>query len=200
MGKGIFEAINGVMADIGAIGKGDFNAYDKYSFRGIDAVYNAVQPALIKNGVFIVPNLLEMEQTDRQSKKGDMQIHTRVKVAFRLCASDGTSIESVFPGEAIDRSDKSINKAMTAAYKYMIFELFCIPTKDLADADEKSYDVGQRQAAIVTNRDKLITFCRNNRIDLVEVAQRFELDNRSTDKQYMDALNTLMDEITPGLV
>ena len=195
--KNIFEAIGGVMADIGAIQKNDVNTFDKYKFRGIDAVYNAVQPALIKNGVFIVPELLDLTQSDRLSKKGDVQIHTRVTVKYTLHASDGSSIGAVFPGEAVDRSDKSINKAMTAAYKYMIFELFCIPTEDLNDADKDSPEIGQK---VKTNRERLIEFCRNHGLDMKDTAERFGLDKKSAEEHYGNALDVLMNELTPGAV
>ncbi len=185
----IYKAINAVMADIGAIQKRDLNTFDKYRYRGIDAVYNAVQPALVKNGVFIVPNLKEIEQSDRTSKDGKAQIHTRVIVEFTLYAEDASNISVLFPGEAVDRSDKSINKAMTAAYKYMIFELFCIPTEDLADADGESPDIGA-----VTNRDRLINFCRKHAIPMKEVANRFGLEKDAKDEAYIAALNALMDE------
>lgn len=197
MGNKIFEAINGVMADIGAIRKEDDNTYDKYKYRGIDAVYNAVQPALIKNGVFIVPDVVSMEQGDRASKKGDMQIHTKVRVEYTLYATDGSSITASFPGEAIDRSDKSINKAMTAAYKYMIFELFCIPTEDLNDADSESPEAGQK---VVTNHDRLIEFCYRNGIDLGMVADRFGLDGKSTEEHFASALGVLLNEMTAKVV
>ena len=190
----IYEAIGAVMRDIGAISKDDLNTYDKYKFRGIDAVYNAVQPALVKNGVFIVPRLASLEQSDRLSKKGETQIHSRVEVDYTLFASDVTSIEARFPGEAVDRSDKSINKAMTAAYKYMIFELFCIPTEDLSDADAESIAVGVRKE---TNREKLMQFCQKRGISMKEVADRFGLDRGTAEDRFADALNTLMDEYTP---
>ena len=138
----IYKAINGVMSDIGAIQKNDTNTFDKYKYRGIDAVYNAIQPALIKNKVFVVPILRDIQQTDRVTKKGEPCVHTRVEVEYQLITTDGSSISSVFPGEAVDRSDKSVNKAMTAAFKYMLFELFCIPTEDLTDADRESPEAG----------------------------------------------------------
>lgn len=140
----IFKAINGVMSDIGAIQKNDENTYDRYKYRGIDAVYNAIQPALIKNEVMIVPILKDIEQTDRVTKKGEPCVHTRVTVEYRITATDGSFITAMFPGEAIDRSDKSINKAMTAAFKYLLFELFCIPTEDLNDADKESPEAGTK--------------------------------------------------------
>lgn len=157
----IYESISNVMKDIGAIGKNDVNEYDKYKFRGIDAVYNALNGALVKNKVFIVPTLLDMEQEDRQTAKGGVQIHTKVKVQYQLFAEDGTFITSVFPGEAMDRSDKSINKAMTAAYKYMLFELFTIPTEENKDADAESPEAGAKKndAPVVTeqNAEKKMT-------------------------------------------
>lgn len=146
----IYKAISAVMADIGAIQKNDMNTYDKYKYRGIDAVYNAIQPALIKNGIFIVPNVEELEQVDRMSRKNEPQIQTRVMVRYEICASDGSRITARFPGEAIDRSDKSINKAMTAAFKYLLFELFCIPTEDLNDADKESPEAGTTMKAVTT--------------------------------------------------
>jgi len=138
----IYKAINGVMSDIGAIQKNDKNTYDGYKYRGIDAVYNAIQPALIKNGVFIVPIIKDIKQTDRVTKKGEPCVHTLVNVEYRISTTDGSYIEAGFPGEAIDRSDKSVNKAMTAAFKYLLFELFCIPTEDLNDADKESPEAG----------------------------------------------------------
>lgn len=142
----IYKAIVGVMQDIGAIEKNSTNPYDKYKYRGIDDVYNNLQQALIKNGVVIKPELLDIVQLDRTSKKGEPMVHTRVTVKYQVaCAADGSSIDVVFPGENMDRSDKSINKAMTAAYKYMAFELFCIPVRDMEDADKDSPEVGDAE-------------------------------------------------------
>lgn len=145
----IYKAIVGVMRDIGAIGKDQTNTFDKYKFRGIDDVYNALQPALVKNGVFSAPNLLELNQEDRVSRKGDSMIYTSVKVEYTFFADDGSYIKVVVPGEAADRSDKSINKAMSAAYKYACFQTFCIPTEEMKDADAESPEVGKKAEGTV---------------------------------------------------
>ena len=71
MSNNICNAIVGVMNDIGAVGKNDRNKQQNFMYRGIDAVMNALQPALIKNKVFIVPKVLEEQREERQSKKGD---------------------------------------------------------------------------------------------------------------------------------
>lgn len=140
----IYKAIVDTMKEIGAIGKKDRNESGKYMFRSIDAVYNALQPAMVKNGIFVTPRLQRIEQTDRLSRKGESMIHTRVEVLYTFFAEDGSCIEVVVPGEAMDVSDKSANKAMSAAFKYACFQTFCIPTEELKDADAESPEAGTK--------------------------------------------------------
>lgn len=137
----IFKAISATMADIGAVEKNDQNAFDKYKYRGIDAVMNALNPAMIKNKIFVVPEVLEHKQEERTSRKGELMIYSVVKVRYTFFASDGSNVEAVVVGEAMDRSDKSTNKAMSAAFKYACFQTFCIPTEEMKDADAESPQV-----------------------------------------------------------
>ena len=139
----IFRLIPLVMADIGAVGKDRTNTFHHYQFRGIDDVYNAVQPALVKHGVFCAPRCIEKDVTDTQTKKGEPQIHAVLLVEHRFFAgSDGSSVAVVTVGEAMDTSDKACNKAMSAAYKYALFQLFCIPTEGDNDSENHSPEVG----------------------------------------------------------
>jgi hypothetical protein len=43
-------------------------------------------------------------------------------------------------GEAMDSGDKATNKAMSAAYKYVTFQTFCIPTEGDNDADLTTHE------------------------------------------------------------
>lgn len=191
--KNIYAAINAVMGDIGSIRKDETNDFDHYKFRGIDAVYNAIQPALVKNGVFIVPDLQDINQEERTSGNNKTMIYTTVKVRFTLYAEDGTSISGVFPGEAMDRSDKSTNKAMTAAYKYMIFELFTIPTEDNQDADKESPEAGKKKTSVGRERarEKLLAYFKEKNIktdEQMKICEELKLSPKSTadeiDKAY----------------
>ena len=47
--KNIYETITAVMAEIGAVGKDSRNEQQRFMYRGIDAVMNAINPALIKH-------------------------------------------------------------------------------------------------------------------------------------------------------
>lgn len=134
----IHEAICSTMNDVGAVTKNDFNKFDKYKFRGIDAVMNALNPAMRKNGIFVVPEVLDHHQEERKSNEGKMLIFTTCKVKYTFYAKDGSFIDAVVFGEAMDRSDKSTNKAMSAAFKYACFQTFCIPTEEMMDTEAES--------------------------------------------------------------
>lgn len=137
----IYSLIPKVMADVGAIGKNGVNTYDDYKFRSIDDVYNGLQPALAKNGVFFVPEVIESIEQQFTSQKGTPQIRVKQKIKYTFYADDGSSFCTVVEGEAIDRSDKATNKAMTAALKYMLIQVFCIAVSGMDDADSETNEL-----------------------------------------------------------
>lgn len=142
--KKIYKAINNVMEEIGAIGKNQRNQTQGFMFRGIDAVYNAMNPALIKHGVFIVPEILEQTREERTTKSGTHMIYSVCRIRFRFYAEDGSYIEATVIGEGMDTGDKATNKAMSIAFKYACFEVFCIPTEEMVDPDRESYETAPR--------------------------------------------------------
>lgn len=144
----IYAAINAIMGDIGAIGKNNRNDGQKYNFRGIDDVYNALQPLLVKHGVFIAPAVLSYNPTEIFTEKGGETkvVHkSTMTVRFRFYALDGSFIEAEAVGEALDFSDKSSNKSMSASFKYACFQVFCIPTKELIDSENDHIETSGRQ-------------------------------------------------------
>ena len=137
----IFKAISAVMDDIGAVGKNNTNQIQKYKFRGIDDVMNALHPAMIKHHVFTVPEVIEANREERQGSKGGLLIYSLVKVKYTFYTDDGSSVEAVVMGEAMDSGDKSMNKALSAAFKYACFQTFCIPTEEMKDSETESPEV-----------------------------------------------------------
>jgi hypothetical protein len=67
-------------------------------------------------------------------------------VAYTFYASDGSSIRAVVVGEASDSADKSSNKAMSAALKYALLQIFCVPTES-DDADAYTHEAAPRRQA-----------------------------------------------------
>ena len=137
----IYERIVQVMKEIGAIGKDSENKIQNFRYRSIDAVMNALQPALIRNRVVMIPEVLSVQRTERVTTTGGVMTFSNVRMRYRFVAvEDGSRIEVVMEGEGMDSGDKSVNKAMSAAYKYACFQTFCIPTEEMKDADAESFE------------------------------------------------------------
>jgi hypothetical protein len=89
--------------------------------------------------------VLSRECIERQSKSGGALFYTTVEVEFDfVCAEDGSLHTVKTFGEAMDSSDKSTNKAMSAAYKYACLQAFAIPTEGDNDADATTHEVASR--------------------------------------------------------
>lgn len=139
--QNIYQAINNIMQDVDAIGKNKTNSMQGYKFRGIDDMYNALQPLFKKHNVFIASNVLDSKREERQTAKGGVLIYTIAKCQFKFFTVDGSFIESVLEGEAMDSGDKSTNKAMSTALKYALMQMFLIPTEEKLDTEYETHEV-----------------------------------------------------------
>lgn len=148
---GVYEAIADVMGDLSKDGiPKDRKSIGvaAYNFRGIDDVYNVLATLLSKHNLVILPRVLSHEQHERQTKNGGTIIYTIVEAEYDIvCALDGSKHVVRTIGEAMDTSDKSTNKAMSAAYKYMAFQTFCIPTEGDNDADASNEPLPPKKKA-----------------------------------------------------
>lgn len=136
----IYDAISSVMAEIGAISKEKKNQQQGFMYRGIDDVYNALQPALVKHKVFVTPFVENEIREERTNKNGTLMFYTRLEVLYKFYTVDGSCVETKVIGEAMDSGDKATNKALSIAYKYACFQVFCIPTEELVDPDGESHE------------------------------------------------------------
>lgn len=147
----IYQAITKCMEEIGAVGKNDVNKQQGFKYRGIDAVMNAINPALVKNHVFIAPEVLEQKREERTSSRGSALIYSVCRIKFTFYAEDGSNISVITVGEGMDSGDKSTNKAMAIAFKYACFQVFCIPTEEMADPDADSHEIAQPKVEFATD-------------------------------------------------
>ena len=137
----IFRAIAGVIADVGTVSKDKVNKQQGFKYRSIDDVYDALHPALAKNKVFIVPEILEQtREIVGTTKNGARMTQVICKIKFTFYAEDGSHVEAVLIGEGMDTGDKATNKAMAIAYKYACFQVFCIPTEEMQQEPELQKD------------------------------------------------------------
>lgn len=146
--KHIYTAINNVQAALAksGISKGRKNQQQGYAFRGIDDVYLAVAPLFAEQGIVVLPHYTERTCVERTTTKGGLLFYVTLKGTFELVdASDGSSVSCDLYGEAMDNADKATNKAMSAAYKYMCIQTFCIPTEGDNDADATTHSVAPQK-------------------------------------------------------
>jgi glutamine synthetase len=152
----VYQAINSVQAELCKIGiakDSRNNQGQGYNFRGIDAVYNVLSSIMAQNGLVIVPRMLARTCEERVSKSGGALFYVTVEAEFDLIsAEDGSKHTARTFGEAMDSGDKATNKAMSAAYKYMAFQTFAIPTSGDNDADSSTHEVVRKKPSIDNNR------------------------------------------------
>ena len=131
------SAVAGELAEKGISKARKQGSQVNYAFRGIDDVYNALAPALVKHKLLILPRCTERSCCERTSKNGGALFYVTVRAEFDFVSTeDGSTHTVVTYGEAMDSGDKATNKAMSIAYKYAAFQAFCIPTEETAiDAD-----------------------------------------------------------------
>jgi hypothetical protein len=144
MANKIYEAMAEVMKDVDAIGKNQTNQQQRFKFRGIDDVYNAVHPIFAKHGVFTVPTVLNERTEERQTRSGGNLIYRILTMKYTFYASDGSSVEAVVVGEGMDSGDKGANKGMAIAHKYALLQTLCIPTEDMIDPDSEVQETSRK--------------------------------------------------------
>ena len=145
----IYNAIIDAMGQVSAIAKGKRNSTQGFSYRGIDDVMNELHPILAKCGIFIVPTVLDEQRSTGTTSKGGNMFYTRQKIQFKFYAKDGSNIEAVVIGEAMDSGDKASNKALSVGLKYALLQVFCIPTEEEKDTDAENPDYVPKQSAPV---------------------------------------------------
>lgn len=180
----IYGAIANILKDIEPVKKERKNTQQNYMFRGVDDAMNALSPLLAKHGVFPatagVENILFEEVT---SKSGSAGYHLIRRYTFRFYAEDGSFIESIADGEAVDYGDKASNKAYSTAYREALWKLFVVPFNN-DDTENHDHDLKPKETEHVAPPVK-------PKIDPYEAAMG-ALDKCTT----MDEMTSLMSKIS----
>lgn len=163
----VYQLVAAVQAELAkkGISKEQTNTFDKYKFRGIDDVYNALAPILSKHGLVIFPEVTNRTVVERKSQKGGDLFHVTLDVAYHFVSiHDGSEMIVPVPGEAMDRGDKAINKAMSAAYKLACFQTFCIPIEG-QDAENETHQVEHRSTVTDEQAEELKALIKETNSD-----------------------------------
>lgn len=148
----IYGKLAKVMAELPAVGKDSVNQQQGWNFRGVDAVVNAISPALRKHGVVVVPQVVECAYRDTTTAGRDPRPtrEVTVRVSYTFYAEDGSSVTATVPGESLDQSDKGSAKAMSVAFRIALLQVFALPTSEPdPDASYHTRDGGSAMTATV---------------------------------------------------
>jgi hypothetical protein len=142
----IYKKMAEIMAEVGAVGKnGQATEGPKYAFRRIDDVYLALQQLMARHGVFSLGEVIDHKREERSTRNGGILTFTVLTVRHTFYAEDGSFVQDVTVGEGMDSSDKSSNKATSAAEKYSLVTAFKIPTETLTDSETANPQPAPRQ-------------------------------------------------------
>jgi hypothetical protein len=176
----IYTSLCAIQKEIGVIGKDKKNQQQGFMFRGVDQVMNVLHPLLSEFGVFIVPEVVESHREERQTKSGGNLIYTIHKIKFHFTAMDGSEVCATVVGEGMDSADKSSNKAMAVAFKYACFQVFCVPTEEIAQEDPDNY----MPEASTVSEAQLLRFIENcdSVADLRDLCNMYEANIKANPK------------------
>ena len=136
-GFAVYTAILAVQEDLSRTGiaKEKKNTDQNYKFRGIDDIFDALAPILAKHKLCIIPKVLSRAEAERTTSTGKkmFQVLVEMEYTFVSCVDGSKHVTKIY-GESQDTGDKATNKSMSAAYKYLTMQTFCIPV-EVADAD-----------------------------------------------------------------
>jgi hypothetical protein len=139
------------------IGKSRKNEQQGYKFRGVDEVMNAFAPILATEGIYLRPRFTERDVAERTNKNGTALFYVTVRGEFDFSNEAGEVVTvGPFYGEAMDSGDKATNKAMATAFKYAMFQTFCVPLEAVTggDADLQTHEIAARPSAEELRRIK----------------------------------------------
>lgn len=135
----IYAKMAEVMTAVQVVKKEDRNEHQRFMFRGIDAVMNAVGPVLREKGVIVVPTILDVAYDKVHTTQNKPATACRVQVDYTFWAEDGSNLSVSVAGEAWDSGDKATPKAMSVAFRTALLQALCLPT-DEPDPDSQTYE------------------------------------------------------------
>ena len=134
------QSITEVMRLVQAVAKSQYNEHNKYNFRGVDAVYNAVGPALRQVGAVVLPDVVKVKRRETKTSGGKDTMETMVKVRIRWFGTDGGEPETTMMwAESLESSDKGLAQAISVAMRTYFINTLVIPTGD-TDPDEQPHE------------------------------------------------------------
>lgn len=128
--KNLCQRLVGVMAYMGAIGKGGNTTYgERYAYHKIDDIDDKLREALIENGIVAVISKIDsrpVEHVSDPGRDGKLTWCAECLITITLINADNPveTLDIVGWGQGIDYSDKATGKAISYAAKAAYLSAF----------------------------------------------------------------------------
>ena len=190
------------MLEVGYVQKDGTNSFQKYNYASEANAIKALRPALVKNGLILLPSVEKSEM--------DSYGNTTVHVLYKLMDVEGNFITFQMIGQGNDKNskgvgDKGIYKAITGANKYALLKTFLLETGDdpeVASEQDHEENAVKKEDSLLTTKQAVqnyvlemkgyIQSCKTEK-DLVELWQGNKPLLDTVKKKNESSYNDLLD-------
>ncbi len=131
----IHQRVRRIVAEIRSLPKSQWNPEGEFAYAGHDQIIDMLRMLLVKYGVNIYQEPLKFT---REATLGGIAHRTTARYKYEVVNTDAPNDRFLGHnwGEALDDSDKGLNKCSTIAEKVFLLRLFKISTFDDPDAQK----------------------------------------------------------------
>jgi hypothetical protein len=151
------EVVLAVMAEVQGLAKKDKNIAQNFSFRGIDAVLNAIGPAFRKHGGYLTQSVLSADYSTMLAKNGSTLNVVRGIIQFNVFGTEGEPVTGDVAAESFDSGDKATAKMMSVALRTFFLQVLLLPTEE-PDADLDTYELAEQPPTISELKAKIAAY------------------------------------------
>lgn len=134
----IYQRMLLVMTEVQVVQKEDKKVNGQYKYVSHDAVSKAVHMPMVKAGIYMQPDVIDMKQDGNRTE-------IMMTMAFINVDKPDDRIVLKIPGYGIDTQDKGIGKAISYATKYGYLKAFCLETGDDVEKDNIDHVPGNKE-------------------------------------------------------
>jgi hypothetical protein len=155
------KKINKIGVEIGKLKPDGTNDFSKYKYISAEQMNAEIREKGEQFGVCIIPSILESAEqsfsTTDEKGKVKVTIRTNVKMAIDVIDTEtGYCMPYYFTGSDQDTGGKSEQQAITQCFKYFLFKLFKISTKDDQDGDSKTQEITNQKPQAVQQKTQTV--------------------------------------------
>jgi hypothetical protein len=176
--ENIYQRINAVMQTVKYVQK-DANVDGKYSAVTHDQVVAVVRPALVENGIVVVPEQVASEIVLQTTTRSGAQMHLYggdYRVHFVNVDNPEDRITVPINAHGVDNSDKAPGKAISYAVKYAILKLLSLETGE-SDEDRMEIKEGKQQLISAAQKKEVEAIVNGSEDAFLKLLRMYQVES-----------------------